>query len=151
MSSVAYPVRSFQLRTGVVTYLPFLVERGAASVDLSKAKRLKDVVFRPGSGSRNVEWVNMALQTITPEHRDLQRISIRLSYLTLFGANVDGGQEATSRQWSDLDHLLVQLWNSRSIRPRVVCTRPEGEVGDVETRIGCLLPEMTKRGVVDTG
>ena len=134
-----------------MAYLPVLVEPKSTSIDLSKARRLKDVNFRPES--RNVEWITVALQTITPEHRDLRRISIRVSHcLTVFEVDADGQRsigEAISRQWWDLDHRLVQFWDSRSIRPRVVCTRPGGRVGDAETRIGCLLPEMAKRGVID--
>jgi len=57
------------------------------SFDLSKATRLRDLVFRPESQS--VEWITMALQTITPEHQDLQRVSIHIPYhLTFFGLSV---------------------------------------------------------------
>lgn len=132
------------------THLLFLVPLGAASIDLSKARRIKDVVFRPGS--QNVEWITMALQTIVPEHRDFRQITIRVSYyLTLFEINGNGRRvigEAIYRQWSVLDRLLVQLWDSRSIRPRVVCTKPGGKVQNAETRVGCLLPEMARRGMV---
>ena len=150
MLCVAFLVGLSRFRTWVVTDLPFLVEPRAASIDLSKVRGLKDVNFRPGS--RNIEWITVALQTITPEHQDLRRISIRVSYyLTLFEVDADGGRsigEAISRQWLDLDQRLIQLWDSYSVRPRVVCTRPGGRVGDAERRIGYLLPEMAKRGVI---
>ena len=53
--------------------------------------------------------------------------------------------------WLDLDHLLVQFWESRSIRPKVVCPIPkEGKqsacMGD---SIGCLLPEIVGRGIIN--
>jgi hypothetical protein len=57
-----------------LTSVPRRVE--PASIDLSKATKLKDVVFQPRS--REVEWVTMALQTITSKHRDLRQISIHM-------------------------------------------------------------------------
>ena len=57
--------------------------------------------------------------------------------------------EATSRRWSDLDRLLVEVWESRSIRPRVGCRGLGEKQRDMDSCIGCLLPEITKRGIVD--
>ena len=118
-----------------------LVKSGPTSINLSKATRLKDMVFRVES--RSIEWVTMTLQTITPEHRDLQQISICVPYyLTLFevGANVRQTiGELICGHWLGLDHLLVQFWESRLIRPRVGCT----------DCIGSLLPEITRRGIMD--
>jgi hypothetical protein len=54
--------------------LLFLDGSEPASIDLSKATKLKDVVFQPKSWS--VEWITTALRTITPKHRDLRQISI---------------------------------------------------------------------------
>jgi hypothetical protein len=53
--------------------------------------------------------------------------------------------ETDSGQWLDIDRLLVQLWESRSIRPKVMCTAKK-DMGD---RIGSLLPEVTERGIID--
>ena len=53
-------------------------------------------------------------------------------------------------RWSDLDRLLVGFWESRSIRPKVMCPQPrtedEGRVGDLAEY---LLPELTRRGIMD--
>jgi len=95
----------------------------------------------------------MTLKTITPEHRDLRQIVIYLSRdLTLFEVGADlkqflGG--AISRQWSDLDRLLVEFWESRSIRPRVGRVTQGERRRSMEYCIGCLLPEIKKRGIVD--
>jgi hypothetical protein len=132
---------------GTDNLLPFPDELVLPSVDLSKATKLKDVVFQPGL--RRVEWVIKALQTITPEHRDLRQLMIHIPRnLTVVGfvANCEEavGEQAHG-QWLDLDRLLVQFWESRSIRPKVVYTAGLGMRNFVES----LLPEIIKRGVVD--
>jgi hypothetical protein len=53
--------------------------------------------------------------------------------------------EESSKQWLDLDHFLAQFWESRSIRPKFISTAKRG-MGD---HIGCLLPGITKRGIID--
>jgi hypothetical protein len=141
-------VRLFSICARTDSLLLFLDElAGAASIDLSKATKLKDVVFRPEP--RRVEWVITALQTITPEHRDLRQISIHLPYyLTLAVVLTNLRQtigEAGFEKWLGLDHLLVQFWESRSIRPKIISMMNHG-IGD---HIGRLLPEITKRGVID--
>ena len=100
--------------------------------------------------SWNVEWVITALQTTTPKHRYLRQITIEFSYyLTLVdvghGNNREAVGEASLRWWLDLDRLLVQLWESRSIHLTVVFT----EAGDMRDCIGHLLPEITKKGIID--
>jgi hypothetical protein len=63
----------------------------AASIDLSNATKLRDVVFRLQSW--NVEWTAMALQNITPEHRDVRQITIRIpEYLAASSAGANIGQ-----------------------------------------------------------
>ena len=56
--------------------------------------------------------------------------------------------EANFKQWLNLDRLLVQVWESRSIRPKVIFTEQEG-MSDMRDCMGCLLPEITKRGIID--
>jgi hypothetical protein len=115
-------------------------------IDLSKATKLKDVVFQPNL--RILEWITMTLQTMTPNHRDLREISIRVAdYSTTVGDSTgsDVGQTGREpRQCPSLGHVLIQFWESRSIRPKVICTAP-----CVESYIERFLPEITERGIVD--
>lgn len=112
---------------------------------------LKKATFRVNPES--IGWVTKALQTITPEHRDLQGISIRIHRgLVLGGVGPDTVQslgEAISRRWLDLDRLLVKFWEFRSIRPGVGCRGLGDKQRDMDYCIGYLLPEITKRGLVD--
>ena len=95
----------------------------------------------------------MALQTITAEHRDLRQISVYMpSYLTFTEVHADIREtlgEEVSKLWSDLDSLLVQFWELRSIRPKVGYAGLVEEGLNPEYCIKCLLPEITRRGVVD--
>ena len=121
---------------------------GPALIDLSKATKLRCIVFQPVS--LTVTWVIAALRTITPEHRDLRQISVHVpGYIALVDASAGLEQavgKAVYRQWLDLDRLLVQLWESRSIRPKLVPGLP---MENRKQNIACLFPEMTKRGVID--
>jgi hypothetical protein len=127
--------------------LLFLDHSRPALIDLSKAIKLKDVAFHPDPWG--IEWVVTALQTITPKHRDLRQISIHIPYRLTIA--YDGGSATQSigdpvyEQWLGLDRLLVQLWESHSIRPRIVPMMKE----DLRDCAGCLLPEITKRGIID--
>ena len=121
-------------------------DAGPASIDLSKATNLKNAVFLPTSMS--VKWIVLALQTITPKHRNLRGISIYVPYdPTLTNAGADVAQvigDLICGQWLDLDRLLVQIWESRSIRPKVLSTTQH-----IGYSVGGLLPEITKRGIID--
>ena len=131
--------------------LPSVGDSGPASIDLSKAKKLGGVEFWPGSPK--VGWVITALQTITPEHQDLRCISI-YAPRTLAPVGVDDNVRRTVGeqiwgQWLELDRVLVQFWESRSIRPKVVCVAPEKEWQDrMRASMGSLLPEITRRGII---
>ena len=130
--------RLFEIRVRTDSLLPSLDELESAPIDLSESTRLKDVVFRTESPS--IEWATTALETITPEHRDIRQIS--------FDVPPDlTATDTEANQWLALDLLLVQFWESRSIRPKVTrLPKWEQEVGD-HTR--CLLPEVTKRRIMD--
>ena len=96
----------------------------------------------------------MALQTITPKHQDLRQIMIWLSYyLTLCGVGTEVRWTvgvAKYGQWLDLDCLLVRLWESHSIRPKVIVpTKRADQKKNMRGGIGSLLPETTKRGIID--
>jgi hypothetical protein len=98
----------------------FVDEPSSGSVDLSKATKLSDAVFWCG---KNPRWIATTLRTITPNHRGLQQISLN-KYATLF--TPDRGHvdlvsfrrrigEAGYAGWSELDHILVQLWESQLV------------------------------------
>ena len=88
-----------------------------------------------------------ALQTIAPNH-ELREISIRVAYYSSFArtSTGDNAGQTGGGPWHcpGLDRLLIQLWESRSIRPKVIYTEP-----GVAGYIGRLLPEMTGRGLID--
>ena len=60
--------------------------------------------------------------------------------------------ELIYEQRLDLDRLLVELWELRSIRPKIT---NGGTPGNYEKKgvmidyVQCLLPEITKRGIID--
>jgi hypothetical protein len=98
--------------------------------------------------SWSVQWVITTLHTITPKHRDLRQITIDLpDSSVVIGASADLGKaigEEDFGQWLDLDRLLVQLWESHSIRSRVVYV----EWNNMINGIRYLLPEITRRGLI---
>jgi len=66
----------------------FVGDHSPASIDLSMATKLKDAVFQLASRSPNVGWVTLALRTITPKHRNLRRISIRVEDIDPVGDDI---------------------------------------------------------------
>jgi len=120
------------------------------SLDFSNALKLNEVVFWVGILS--AVWMTLALETITPAHRDFHHITIHVSAYLPSIANPTNLRETLGAfygQWMDLDRLLVQFWESRGIRPKVGCNvSKKGNVAMFEY-IGCLLPEVTKRGIVE--
>ena len=140
----------FDVHPHINDQLPFLAKPGTPSIDLSKATMLKDVTFRVRSQS--VEWITMVLQTITPKHRDLRQISIYLSFyliITMGSSDRQTVGETIYGQWSDFDSLLVRFWESHSIRPRVISTTPTREERVARDFVEWLLPEVTRRGIVE--
>ena len=122
------------------------------------ATKLFQVSFRAGPNLR-VDWMSMALRTITRKNQDLRRVYILVPYrLVAVGSGADireviGGP--LSGYWSELDRVLIQLSESHSIRPKVFCAtfneEGSGSYTPVAMRayIACLLPKATKGGVVD--
>ena len=84
----------------------------------------------------------MALQTINS--KDLREITVRPNSYN-FRHGVD---ETIRREWEDLDRLLVQFWTSHSIRPKVTY-EPGPRRKDIRVHAPRLLPELTRRGLVD--
>lgn len=97
----------------------------------------------------------MTLKTAA-EHQDLQRISVHVPSSLARASAVDEDtirmeEERAHMLWSDLDPLLVQFWESHSIRTKILYYPPSSEdrgrgVGDWP---GYLLPESMKRGIID--
>jgi len=141
--------------TGGLLELAFADESTLAPIDLSKATNLKGVVFQCGSLSSG--RITRTLETITFQHQDLQKISIHVPHILsyIYVLHEDGVTweliEAAnpSMQWPDLDRLLVQFWDSRSIRPKVVYPRTKNEKRRMKGWVGNLLPEIKKRGIID--
>ena len=116
-------------------------------VDLSKAMKLKEVLFTckfPG-----IEWVTATLETAT-KLQDLQRISIYVRSIVT-RITLANGEEQTHTPWSDLDPLLIQFWESHSIRTKVSYPPqdPEDEGRGGASWYKHMLPESSERGVIN--
>ena len=66
---------------------------------------------------------------------------VTFTFATQFG-------EAVHQEWLDLDHVLVQFWNSHSVRPEITYGAG-GRVDDLRAFAPILLPELTRRGLVN--
>jgi len=131
-------VNFLQFLSLIVTLPLHSVQSTATSFDLSTAAKLRHLAVlctRPG-----VRWVTEALGTV--KSKNLQRITICLATDTMSTI-----PEPVRRQWHDLDRLLVQFWTSHSIRPKVSYEVVMG--GDMKDYAPRLLPELTRRGLVD--
>lgn len=103
-------------------------------------------------------WVVTTLRTITPNHGDLQRISLSIPLL-LFYRNFhhvtfpDVRQligEAACKEWSDLDRLFIWLGESHSIDLKILCHVSAPVDGPkAKSRVEDLLPEVTAKGMLD--
>ena len=88
----------------------------------------------------------MGLETIKSAHKDLREVKIIIPFLsTPIDENFNGD---FYMQWANLDRVLLQLWQSYSVRTKLVYTaRNDPEVGErVCEFIGSLLPEAIKGG-----
>jgi hypothetical protein len=130
-------VRFLQLLQ-VVNNLPLLVAAdtsGTPPLDLSKAVKLKELLFR--CGKLNLPRITMALQTV--QSKNLQQITINP-----YGTFVNPIGATDPQEWQDLDRLLVQFWTSHSIRPKIVYQAGKG----LNDLVPSLLPELMGRGAV---
>ena len=89
----------------------------------------------------------MTLRTITRDHRNFQQL-----LLETFWEDYDphvGSDGLVDQGWLELDSVLAQLWESHSIRPRVIYNIPTGiDESGARLRVESLLPEVTSRGIV---
>lgn len=123
----------------LVNALPLSVNIGAsdtASLDLSKAAKLQDLVFL--CGSMRIGWIHAALRTV--KSTNLERIAIYI------GSPSPGSLlwDTVDREWRDLDQVLVQLWTSHLIRTKIVYV--EAHTGGY---LRGQLSEVIERGLVD--
>ena len=102
--------------------------------------------------------VSMALRTITHNHENLQRISVRPEWLLcdyglMHADTADLGLaigEAAYAKWLELDHILAGFWESHSIRSRVLYNIPSWMGWEsAKARMEVFLPEITARGIAD--
>lgn len=124
-------------------------------ISLHKATALKHVVLTSVS---RLQWVVTALQTITNDHRALQRITLfipPLLYRRIPSDPASSGDaigatmfDEWSEKWSELDRLLVRLWWSHSARLGIGYCEPS-QMSTARAWAGIIFPDMTARGVVD--
>jgi len=121
-----------------------------APVDLSKATKLKDVAFTVVEVSGTITWITTGLRSIPPEHRDLRQISICGPYHGIRGQSIgEVIPETIRQQWLAVDSLLVQFWESHSIRPRISWGSSSWGRQDQMDVIKWVFPEAARREIVD--
>ena len=108
-------------------------------LDLSRATKLTEVKFR--AGWYNIPWIIMTLQAAKP--KSLRQITIHSDDLCIFtsGEQVIDLSKENVPEWQELDHLLVELWASQSILPKITCS------DNLQTDAPRLLPGLTSRGI----
>jgi hypothetical protein len=130
------------------TYLDLFTDVSVESIDLSKATKLRSVEFLC---QLNPRWITVALRTIMHNHRALHlSISVpdALDYPGYTLAKNVGHSigEAASLGWLELDRLLIQLYESHSIRPKILFREDEQNARGL---MGRLLPEVMAGGIVE--
>ena len=101
----------------------------SVAVDLSKATKLQDVIFR--STSSSVKWITADFQTTIPEHRGLRKITIDVPRPTYPKAATIPQSLYYGPEWLDLERLLVRFLESRSTCLKVVRIVSEGPGRDM--------------------
>ncbi|KAF9789320.1 hypothetical protein BJ322DRAFT_1105182 [Thelephora terrestris] len=120
---------------------------GNASINLSKAIRLKEVIFVLEE-TEDV-WTTVALKTITSKHTQFKKVSIFIPVVdpALLGEAIGFFGKTFLDRWMDFDRVLVQLWESHAIHTQAIYLTEQQEK-EARDFIGSLLPEMTRRGIV---
>ena len=91
----------------------------------------------------DIRWINATLKTAKSEN--LQKISIHFSTVLLITNLVDPIDETICLEWQELDHLLLNLWTTRSVRLELTYEKRGGGIG-LGVPVPKLLPELTRRG-----
>jgi hypothetical protein len=91
----------------------------------------------------DIRWINATLKTAKSEN--LQKISIHFSTVLLLTNLVDPIDETICLEWQELDHLLVNLWTTRSVCLELTYEKRGGGIG-LGVPVPKLLPELTRRG-----
>ena len=130
----------------------FPAESISTSVDLSEVTKLKVVTFRIDSW--DIDWIAIALRTITRKHQDLREISIlpaTYALMVMLVADVRRivREKGVIGQWLELDHLLVQVWKSRPISLKVLYEVMPREGENMKSLMEWLLLGATGGGMVD--
>lgn len=115
--------------------------------DLSRATKLNEVTLQFAESCAG--WTATTLKTIASKYRDLEQISIYVpSDPYSDDGELAGVEEAAYLQWSDLDHVLVQIWESCAVHTKVRYSEATEGWSATHKLIGGLLPEMTRRGKI---
>ena len=95
----------------------------------------------------------MTLRTVTGEHRNLQQISIYVPPISdrWYNSPITDNLYKTnpSLGWPDLDRLLVEFWELRSISSKFACSRTKSGSGRAQDWAKLFVPELMKRGIFD--
>ena len=121
--------------------------------DLSKATKLKDIAFKCFG---DPEWIGRILRTLTPNHTNLQQITINAPYvlhnpnyyMRMSPAYCLG--DMVLKAWLEVDRVFAQLWELHPIRLKVLYGgTPSVERNKARDFIGSLLPGSTARGILE--
>lgn len=116
----------------------------ATLIDFSKARKLKGVTFHE-LNELNAIWVVESLKKIKCENEFFEQISICTPQMKPFSP--DAAQEIPPLNCEALDKILVQLWELRKIRTKVVC-----DIGRLEEGMAFIrssLPEILEEGGIE--
>lgn len=105
----------------------------------------------------NPKWIITTLRTITHDHKSLKWVSLKPPNTHRFLdpdpvprtdlIHVIG--ETAYQEWLELDRTLTQLWESHSIRLKILHNGRILRFNDYVKCAEILLPEVTNVGIVD--
>ena len=108
--------------------------------DFSRATKLERLRF--WWGNSDVRWITTTFETAKSE--SLREIII---HAVIYFRDPS---ERVRREWKDLDCLLVKLWTSRSVLPKILPVTCVGDVWECpDELIVSLLPQLANRRAID--